>query len=197
MKVVPGRLLPFLYLLLSLLPLSCRSVDEANCALIAALQAVDEDAVKQELQNGASPNARQYGNETALGTLIRQYKHSHQDRRERIEKLLFHLLDQGADPNEKHHGFTPLQLAVGQRSEEMVSRLIAFGANPNQETQAGYAPIWQAVFDNNYKIGLILLRAGANPNARGPKRQTPLQYLRAKGFQKTRLMLHLRFYGGI
>lgn len=182
--------------LLLLLPLSCRSVNSLNSEFLAAAASADQQSMQQLLQEGASPNATRHDRETALGLLISQYKRSHLDRRKRIEDTATVLLAGGADANALHHGFTPLQIATGQGSEVIVSRLLTYGADPNLETRAGLAPIWQAVFDNNYKIGLILLQAGANPNALNTRGQTPLQYLRAGGFQKTKLMLYLRQYGG-
>ena len=182
--------------LLLLLPLSCRSVNSLNSEFLAAAASADQQSMQQLLQEGASPNATRHGGETALVLLISQYKRSHEDRRKRIEDTATELLASGADANALHHGFTPLQIATGQGSEAIVSRLLTYGAEPDLETRAGFAPIWQAVLDNNYQIGRILLQAGANPNALNEKGQTPLQYLRSKGFQKTRLMLYLRQHGG-
>lgn len=175
---------------------SCRSVEDANQELLAAVKTVNEAEMRQALCYGASANATQFGNETALGLLIGQYKRSHEERRRRIVTAATLLLEQGADPNALHHGYTPLQIATGQGSELIVSRLLVHGADPNLETRAGLAPIWQAVFDNNHSIGLLLLRAGANPNALNQKEETPLQYLRKRGYQQTRLMIHLRRHGG-
>lgn len=186
-----------LLILLSLLTIGCRSVDDSNQELFAAVAALRQDDIRMALSHGANPNATRNGNETALGLLIQQYKRNQQYRRKRIAEAATLLLEGGADANALHHGFTPLQIAAGQRSEVLVSRLLVYGANPNQETPAGLAPIWQAVYDNNYKIGLLLLKAGANPNAKNTQGQTPLQYLRAKGSKKTRLMLYLRYYGGV
>ncbi len=183
-------------LLLLLLPLSCRSVDSLNKEFLAAAAGADQQSMQQLLHEGADPNATRHGGETALGLLISQYKRSHEDRRKRIEDTATELLAGGADANALHHGFTPLQIATGQGSEAIVSRLLTYGADPDQETRAGFAPIWQAVFDNNYQIGLILLQAGADPNTLNETGQTPLQYLQSRGFQKTRLMLYLRQYGG-
>lgn len=184
-------------LLTSLLLYSCRSVDELNSELLEAVQTVQPNEIRKVLKLGASPNAQQSGNETVLGLLISQYKYSHEDRRKRIEEAATLLLDKGADANALHHGFTPLQIATGQGSGTIVSRLLTYGADPDLETRAGLAPIWQAVYDNNYKIGYILLAGGGNPNARNEAGQTPLQYLRARGYQKTRLMIHLRHFGGM
>ena len=182
--------------LLLLLPPACRSVDSMNRELLEAASCADQPGIQKFLNEGASPNATRHGRETALGLLISQYKRSHLDRRKRIEETATQLLAGGADANALHHGFTPLQIATGQGSEVIVSRLLTYGADPDQETRAGLAPIWQAVFDNNYQIGLILLQAGANPNALNTLEQTPLQYLQSKGYQITKLMLYLRQHGG-
>ena len=148
------------------------------------------------MERGAAPNKREHINETPLGILLQQYKASSPDKREEIEQAATSLLNKGADPNALHHGFTPLQLATGQGSEVIVSRLITYGANPSLETKAGLAPIWQAVYDNNYRIGLELLKNGANPNSLNAQGQTPLEYLKERGFRHTKLMLYLRHYGG-
>lgn len=186
----------FSILLLCLILPGCRSVTQLNHELMEGISAVNEEKIYLALEHGANPNAEKNGNETALGLLMQQYKRSHESRRKRIERAATVMLEHGADPNALHHGFTPLQIATGQRSETLVSRLLIKGADPNKETRAGLAPIWQAVYDNNYKIGLRLLQGGANPNARDNKGRTPLEYLRSCGYEKTRLMLHLKYHGG-
>ena len=148
------------------------------------------------MERGADPNKREHINETPLGILLQQYKASSPDKREEIEQAATSLLNKGADPNALHHGFTPLQIATGQGSEVIVSRLITYGANPSLETKAGLAPIWQAVYDNNYRIGFELLKNGANPNSLNAQGQTPQEYLKERGFRHTKLMLYLRHYGG-
>ena len=167
-----------------------------NRQMMQAAQSADDELLENLLNRGANPNAVRNRNETALGLLMRHYKRSHLDKRERIESAVAILLSKGADANALHHGFTPLQIATGQRSEGLVNMLLQHGANPSSATRAGLAPIWQTVYDNNYKIGRRLLEAGANPNALNSSGQTPLQYLRSKGYIKTRLMLDLRKYGG-
>ena len=164
--------------------------------LIEAIKAADKDAMNTALKKGANPDAETGDKGTALGTLLKQYKRSHQDRRARIEDCALLLLENNANPELMHHGFTPLQIATGQGSDVIVSSLIQYGANPSRETDAGLAPIWQAVYTNNYRVGMELLKGGANPNSLNAEEQTPLEYLRACGYQRTRLMLQLRYYGG-
>ena len=164
--------------------------------LMEAIKAADKDALSTALKKGANPNAETGDKGTAMGTLLRQYKRSHQDRRARIEDCALLLLENNANPEQLHHGFTPLQIATGQGSDVVVASLILHGANPSRETDAGLAPIWQAVYTNNFRVGMELLKGKANPNSLNADGQTPLEYLRACGYQRTRLMLQLRHYGG-
>lgn len=164
--------------------------------LITAARNVDCDALQSALNRGADPDTGVDSNGTVLGTLLRQYKKSHRERRCRIEKCVLLLLEHNADPERLHRGFTPLQIAAGQGSDVLVSQLIRFGADPSAETRAGLAPLWQAVYTNDNRLSLELLQAGANPNARNTEGQTPMEYLRACGYTKNRIMLQLRHYGG-
>lgn len=198
---IPGVLLRFHIFLLCISSLTaCKCIEwqqqGQDQKLRQAAKTADTEKLEQLLKNGANPNAAFYKKETLTGLLIQQYKRSNAAQRVSIENAVSLLLRCGADPNALHHGFTPLQIATGQGSQVIVSRLLTFGANPNKETRAGLAPIWQAVYDNNYTIGLTLLKAGANPNAKNTLGQTPLEYLKSKGYSRTRLMLHLRYYGG-
>lgn len=193
--MIHRRALPLLLSVL-LLPISCRSQLPPQQELAAAASNGSLDSIRHALERGASPNLYRAGNETPLGLLIQGYKRSTPDRQKEIEEAVSYLLARGADPNALHHGFTPLQIATGQGSDVIVSRLLTFGADPDMDTRAGLAPIWQAVYDNNYTIGLTLLKAGANPDAKNTQGQTPLEYLKSKGYSRTRLMLHLRYYGG-
>ena len=189
-----------LLLLICLATVSCSMFasrqQELNAELMRAIKAANADALDENLSRGANPDASTGNKGTALGTLIQQYKRSHQERRVRIEKCTKVLLEYNADPEMLHHGFTPLQIATGQGSDVIVVELLRCKANPSRETAAGLAPIWQAVYTNNYRIGMELLRAGANPNATDAKGRTPLEYLRSCGYQRTRLMIMLRHYGG-
>lgn len=184
------------FLALFLLPTGCRSLQSPQQELVTAASTGDLEALRHAMERGADPNKRTTGNETPLGILLLQYKAGSPDKKEEIEQAATCLLDNGAAPDALHHGFTPLQIATGQGSERIVSRLITYGSNPSLETKAGLAPIWQAVYDNNYRIGLELLKNGANPNSPNAQGQTPLEYLKERGFRHTKLMLHLRHYGG-
>ena len=188
-----NHMAPHSLLLAALLFAGCSNTDQE---LLTAASRADSAAIHYSLNRGADPNANLLPGETPLGLLLNRYKSSDSARREIITGDVITLLARGADPNALHHGFTPLQTAAGLGNEAIVTHLLAHGANPSQETRAGLAPIWQCVYANDFRISLHLLEAGANPNALDSEGRTPLQYLRAKGFIKTPLMLQLRDHGG-
>lgn len=165
-------------------------------SLLESAAKADYSGVNQALKGGADPNTSLHPGETALGLLLNQYKQSDESTRAGIEQNVVALLHAGADANALHHGYTPLQIAAGLGSESLVTHLLAYGANPSQETRAGLAPLWQCVHVNDYRISYLLLTAGANPNALNAADQTPLQYLRSCGYTRTPLMLQLRRFGG-
>lgn len=179
-----------------LLQVSCQHNVTGPTNLAQAAAAADFNAIQQAIEAGESPNPPPGLPETPLGLLLHQYKKSDILKQGEITKSATYLLNQGADPNALHHGFTPLQIATGQGSTVLVSLLIEHGGDPSQETAAGLAPIWQAVYTNNYRVGYELLRGNANPNSLNTSGQTPLEFLRSQGFIKTRLMLYLRRFGG-
>lgn len=199
MSIVNLRLLILLLLCCLFLP-GCSShispQQQWDKELMTAAKAVDYESLRRALDNGANPNADNGNKGTAMGMVMRSYKRSHMDRRLRIENCVEALLQHHADPEGLHHGFTPLQIAAGQGSERIIRLLICRGANPSGETAAGLAPIWQPVRKNDYRTGLVLLQAGADPNSPNAEGQTPLEYLKAKGHSRTRLMQALRQYGG-
>lgn len=195
-KSVPIRYIQIVLFLMLLLQFGCQHNSTGTLNLAQAAAAGDFHAIRQSIEAGESPNPPPEKNETPLGFLLHQYKKSSIRKQGEIENAAIYLLNHGADPNALHHGFTPLQIAAGQGSTVLVSLLIEHGGDPSQETAAGLAPIWQAVYTNNYRVGYELLRGNANPNSLNTSGQTPLEYLRSQGFIKTRLMLYLRRFGG-
>lgn len=187
-------LLPLL--ILNLLLPGCQHTASADHSLRTAARAGNLQAIQQAIEQGETVNPPPGLNQTPLGHLLHQYKRSNTTQQLEIEQAATYLLDMGADPNALHHGFTPLQIAAGQGSIALISLLIERGGDPSLETSAGLAPIWQAVFDNDFRVAYELLRSGANPNALNESGQTPLEYLRAQGHTKTRIMLYLRRFGG-
>lgn len=78
-----------------------------------------------------------------------------------IEKLL----DAGADVNERDEGGrSALHLAVFSGSEELVSLLLARGADPNAQDHKGVTPLnTTRSFNGLEGISRLLLSAGADP----------------------------------
>lgn len=77
-------------------------------------------------------------------------------------------------------GRTPLQQAADQNKTEMVEKLLAAGANPNQRTSQREA-LFAALYQNEPKPELVaaLLKHGANPNIVSGG-QTPLGYAESR-----------------
>lgn len=184
----------------SLFFLSCTSSrplqPQGDSELIVAAKAADTVALRNALAHGANPDEVSSNGATALGLLIRAYKRSHLNRRADIEFCVAELLRHGADPEGLHRGFTPLQIAAGQGSEGIIDLLIRHGANPSGETQAGLAPLWQAVYNNDSRTAQALLSRGATPNSLNEEGQTPLEYLRTRERTRTKLFRLLRDCGG-
>ena len=193
---VPTRYIQFFLILMILFQSSCQHSVTSPMNLAQASAAADFSAIRRAIEAGESPNPPPEKNETPLGFLLHQYKKSDIMKKGEIHDAAIYLLEQGADPNALHHGFTPLQIATGQKSTILVSMLIKHGGDPSRETVAGLAPIWQAVYTNNFRVGYELLRGNANPNSLNTHGQTPLEYLRSQGYIKTRLMIYLRRFGG-
>jgi uncharacterized protein len=103
---------------------------------------------------------------------------AHSDYREVVE----FLLEKGADPNLAAAGFTALHNAIMHRDEQMVSALLARGANPNTPLRTwtptrrssrdfhftpamvGATPLWIAARLNEPGIIRLLVKRGADPH---------------------------------
>jgi len=80
-----------------------------------------------------------------------------------IEAARF-LLERGADVEHAtgEGGETPLMDAIGQGNTEMLGLLIAYGANPNVQSDVFGWALEYAVDRDNYEAVMLLLRHGAD-----------------------------------
>jgi len=89
------------------------------------------------------------------------------------------LVMAGADPNAadmRLHGMgaVPLHFAIDADGAELVSALIAAGADVNARTLAGQTPLWWACNNGQAAAARELLAAGADPNIRNTEGYSPL-----------------------
>jgi ankyrin repeat protein len=74
------------------------------------------------------------------------------------------LLAQGADPNERVEGFSPLQEAARQQDTEILRILLAHGAKyRNAVDRDGWSPLFTAALSGPPETVDILLDLGADP----------------------------------
>jgi ankyrin repeat protein len=78
------------------------------------------------------------------------------------------LLDAGASPKTKGGGTSVINTAAYLGDEQLVKRLIALGANPDQRDSRGFTPIALAVQKGNMEIVEFLLGLGISPNSLNP-----------------------------
>lgn len=161
----------------------------------AALRSGDPRRVREALDQGAAPQARDAQGDTAL-----MHAAVYAD-----PAVVGLLLERGADPNATNHagatpllraaldarkvalllrhgarpntasavGNTPLMLAARPgRSQESVRLLLEHGANPNATNVFGATALMAAAAGGDLDSVRLLLRHGANPNARPILEQT-------------------------
>lgn len=107
----------------------------------------------------------------------------HAGERQKLAEIAGMLIRAGADLEKRSFGSTPLRIAVSHRDLEMVSMLLANGADPNAETYSpisklakeerqkgrlglmGYlnTPLHEAVEKDALCVAKALLAAGADP----------------------------------
>lgn len=101
-------------------------------------------------------------------------------------------LNAGADANKKEDSFGsefPLNIAIGLDSTDMVSLLLEFGADPNQQDRAyhgsygvggGNTSLHEAVCVGSAKMVKLLLAHGADPDIGNAEGMTPIELARRK-----------------
>jgi ankyrin repeat protein len=142
-----------------------------NTALLFAARVGDLESAKLLIAAGANVNDRDAWGVTA--TVLA----AHSGYRELVE----FLLAKGADPNLAGAGFTALHEAIMRRDENMVSALLAHGANPNtplrtwtptrrsskdfhfEPALVGATPFWLAARFTQPGVMRLLVKYGADP----------------------------------
>jgi ankyrin repeat protein len=133
--------------------------------LHSAASAGDVKRVKELLEKGADPNARDENDNTPLH-LAASWGHVG------IVKL---LLGHGANLNAQNkYGRTPLHKAAYWNRVDVVRLLLEHGANPNVQDIDGWTPLHDAAIWSHVEIVKLLLEHGANPNTQTIRGKTPL-----------------------
>ncbi len=106
------------------------------------------------------------------------------------------LIGAKADPNlTTDDGYSALYYAAGSNHPDVVTMLMAAGANP--ELGAGryqWTPVHKAAQEGNFEVLENLLKYGANANPRDTDGDTPMDLAMRKGYEKTPQVLGS--YGG-
>lgn len=135
----------------------------------AALLGFDE-VVSILLRHNANVNVKTADGTTPLYIAV-------SNRRAKIVKL---LLDANADfnatPNQSGINMPPLTLASSKGYDDIVTLLLAKGANVNETDEKGMlSPLWVACSNQKWSTAALLLGHGADPNTIYPSMgQTPL-----------------------
>jgi ankyrin repeat protein len=94
------------------------------------------------------------------------------------------LLERGADVHavaRNHMKVQPLHAAVASRNSEIVTLLLARGADPNARQQVGYTPLMGAAGSGEKELVDLLLQAGADPSLTAEDGKTAADIARDHG----------------
>ncbi|KAH7388685.1 ankyrin repeat-containing domain protein [Pyrenochaeta sp. MPI-SDFR-AT-0127] len=135
--------------------------------LLCALAAGKEEAALYLMDHGADPLIKC----PAKSKNILHFAAS-----SRMEKVIEKVLERGdVDINAKDHGcWTPLALACRNGSPNLVSTLLAAGANPEAIEDSYDTPLHISLITGNEEVALLLIDHGVNITAPGSAGRTPL-----------------------
>ena len=157
-------------------------------ALFAAAAASNEVEVRNALDRGANPNAREpsEGQAPLHVAVRRSWKPRHAEPgvavRTRsnlgdVASTVDVLLKAGALPGSPDNdGITPLHWAAGHGMTNVVRLLIEAGADVNTRDASSYTPLHQAVSSGHLEVARALIGAGADVNVRSSQGETALTF---------------------
>ncbi|PTB62151.1 ankyrin, partial [Trichoderma citrinoviride] len=94
-----------------------------------------------------------------------------------IDMVVQHLLEKGADANERDYGRqAPLLLAIEMRNEEITKLLLDHNADPHCQTPWGMNALHAACYVGSAPLAQLLLERGAAVDATDDEGWTPLHY---------------------
>ena len=149
------------------------TVQDEGDALRAAAARGRSDVVKQLLDRGADPNAKDV---SGVPPLMYAAIYGHPD-------VVTMLLDHGAEVNATATGgVTAFGLAAAMGHASVLDVLLDYGAEINAKVQEGGVTALMAAVDSTHTDAVkVLLRRGANPNAATSDGRTPLHDAAAQG----------------
>jgi len=91
------------------------------------------------------------------------------------------LVGEGADPNARCRGETPLTIAAAGRDSATADILLGLGADPDRAGHGGATALFVACRQGDIDLARVLLEAGADPGLGLPDGRTP--FVAAKHFR--------------
>jgi ankyrin repeat protein len=182
-------------------PMNNRALDQA---LIVAAKALDVDAVRELLQEGADPNAQDWQDpnpppySSVLDVVIHNRDMFFSDERDRLRsqaaRIVELLLKAGARPQGTAHGEVLLVLVAKKGLGSIVRLLVEHGSDPNCESSSCERPIHCAVCTCDLETVKSLVEHGADVNTNGFFDRSPRYIALVEG--RNDVAAYLRSVGG-
>ena len=145
-----------------------------DAALITAAAQNDLLGVMTLLKNGANPNVQdKLGNRPLLHAA-----------RLGATEMARQLLEEGADPNVKGMGYTPLGLAALNGHPRIADWLLQFGADVDKRSDNGLTPLMNAALLNNIGVIKEILRYDTEIDRENNAGRTALSYAAEGGAEQ-------------